>query len=183
MGFDFELLFKYNLDFLLDNKIGFYLPFLISILLICKYDTIRYLKLNSPIIIVFIAGSILSIATSSVEINIYGGNKSEELYVQNYFSALYLAWMGLWKKDFNFYTPIAFIGTFFSELIADIYFVYHKTGFIFSNAIGGAGIFDVLLIHSLYASLTFYLLNKIIPIIQKFNRLKGIKSIKKEKCY
>lgn len=175
MDIDLETILKYDLTFLMTNKIGLYLPLLISIYLIIRTKIIEDYKTNIQSIICFTIGTIFCVMLSYSVIEETDFYYSESLYTKNYFGVFYLFWFGLLEKNYNFNLSVVFIGTFFSKLLADFYFaIFVKDISIFSSGIGGAGLFDGLLIDPLFAVLVIFLLKKLIFISLRKQKLKKI---------
>jgi uncharacterized membrane protein len=173
MTFDIEFIHNNNLYFLLNNYIGLYLPMLISVGLLFKYK-LHEEFIKKDIGIITILSIIFSIYFAEFKITNFEYVTSENgkdvintlemqsLHMKNFFAVLFLSWIGFIKKDYQFNPPLLFTGTFLTQWIADMVFAYQLEGNPFSKNIGGAGIFDGLLVDSIYAYITGILLSFLI---------------------
>jgi hypothetical protein len=193
MGLDMEFIRFYNLEFLMNNIYGLYLPILITLIFFIKSDVLKKF-LNVELFTLFIFSAFLCTYLSEVlsiidirTIQIDTGQKItitgdlEGLYTNNYFPAIYLFWFGLVKKDFNFNVPVIWCGSFLTLWISDIFYAHYEKGeHLFSNNIGGAGLFDGLLVDPAFSTLTVVVLSYLIKATK--NR-KNKKSITKASSY
>jgi hypothetical protein len=185
MSLDLNFIISNNLFFLLDNRLGLYFPLLISIGLIINYRLWDEFK-NIQTSIIFLISPFICIllSTHKIEtaerISFINGEKIintfefSNLYMDNYFGAIMLIWFFFIKNDLSIFKPqLFFIGTFFTLLIGDIYFAYTVGHDIFSSGIGGGGIFDGLLVDSIFAYLTVMILKYLVPYVSKNDNLNG----------
>jgi hypothetical protein len=182
-----EFVRLHNLEFLMNNIYGLYLPILITLIFFIKSDVLKKF-LNIELFVLFIFSAFLCTFLSEVlyitdhqvfytstgqELNVRGD--LEGLYTNNYFPAIYLFWFGLIKKDFNFNIPVIWCGSFLSLWISDIFFAYFEKGeHLFSKNIGGAGFFDGLLVDPAFATLSVIILSYLIKKAQEKNLKKTI---------
>jgi hypothetical protein len=175
MSFDIEMIIRYDLFFLLSNKLGFYLPLLLSLGLVHKYALWKEMAKPQTLLIILV-GILMCfhfakytetsyVTTSLIDgVPILNDHSFGGLYIWNYFGALYLCYEGLYVKNYGkFNAPLYFVGSFFALALGDIYFVYMKMGLWFHSGIGGAGIFDGLLVAPLFAYCVIVMLNWSIP--------------------
>lgn len=169
----FQFVHDNNAYFLLDNRLGFYLPLLISIFLFF-YSNLKKDILNKEFVFIFVSSLFFCFLTATFkteEFTIRGMYNDGEfdsiiehqsLYVKNCFPVLFLLWYGIIKKNYNFNPPLIFFSSFFTQLIVDLFYAYKVENTIFTRNIGGAGIFDGLIAYSLYALLVVCLLQFLI---------------------
>lgn len=144
-----------NFSFLLSNVFGLYLPLIISSILIFKNHKDIFTKINIQI---FIIGLIGIFVTSNPIVS----EDFSQLHLTNYVGILYLLYFVFLEKTKLMNIPSIFVMSFFAMWIVDGYYAISLfDSHPFSSAIGGAGIFDGLLVDPLLTSLGVYVVNKL----------------------
>lgn len=153
----FESIINLDLAHLLGgNRIGFYIPLLITLFTLYKFEVLK--NINNDIILIFFISIIMGFSFGEHRIESIGNYEVEGFYSNNYFAALYLFWYGLILKEYNFNIPIIFCGVFLSYFFNDLIFVYFiKEESIFNENIGGAGFLDGLFVYPIMYSFVAYI--------------------------
>lgn len=154
-----------NFSFLLSNIFGLYLPFLISFIFIIKFSKEIFNKNN---LVIFLLGVIVTFMTSNPII----GEDFSQLHLTNYVGIFYLLFFVFIEKNKEMSIPSVFTLSFLAMWIIDGYYAITLfNSHPFSSAIGGAGVFDGLLIDPLLTSLGVYIINEVRE--RKNNKLKS----------
>ncbi len=144
-----------NFSFLLSNVFGLYLPLILSLFLITKFYKEIFNKINIQI---FVIGLILIFVTSSPMVS----EDFSQLHLTNYVGIFYLLYFVFFENKKLMSLPTVFVLSFLAMWIVDMYFAVSLfNSHPFSIAIGGAGVFDGLLVDPLLTTLGVHIINKL----------------------
>ncbi len=151
----FIMLHNSSFSFLLSNIFGLYLPLMISFILILKNAKEIFTKTNIQL---FFLGLLAIFLTSDPILT----EDFSQLHLTNFVGILYLLYFVFFNKKDLMNIPTVFVLSFFAMWIVDGYYAITMfDSHPFSSAIGGAGLFDGLLIDPLLTSLGVYVVNKL----------------------